>query len=101
MKVYIIRKWQSNTCGLCDINLPWKITSSSSLAISEIEKETLEENEKWKVEYSANPEKLIVMTKTLVTDGYWSCLDMLTKVVQYCEWPLYTYIVSEMEVITE
>ena len=101
MKIYLIRKWQSNTCGVCAIDLPWKVTSSSSLAISEIEKETLEENEKWKIEYSTNPEKLIVMTKVLITDGYSSSLDMSKKIEQYCEWPLFTYIVSEMEVVTE
>lgn len=80
---------------------PWKITSGYDLAYAEIKKEELKENEKWKITYSINPERLLEMTKVYVTDGYWSSLNMSEKIKQHCEWPLFTYVVSEMEVVTE
>lgn len=101
MKVYQIKKWESNTAGILSFDLPWKITSSYDLAIREIKKEELKENEKWNMDYSTDPQNLIIMTKVLVTDKYYDSLNISKRVQQHSEWPLFTYVVSEMEVITE
>jgi chromosome segregation ATPase len=66
--------------------------------IKEIHEE-LKETEKWNIKYSTNPKNLITMTKVLIADE--CSLNMSEKIKQSYEWPLFIYVVSEMEVITE
>lgn len=99
MKVYLIKKWELNIAGILSFDLPWKITSSYDSAIREIKKEELKETEKWNIKYSTNPKNLITLTKVLIADEH--SLNMSEKIKQSYEWPLFIYVVSEMEVITE
>ncbi len=91
MKVYLIRKFESNMANMFTYFKIWKITNDYDLANFEIRKDVLDENEKLNIEYSTDSTRLITITKVKPTNR-----DLGTK-----EWPLFTYVVSEMEVITE
>lgn len=108
MKIYLIKKFETNTCGMYAWE-PWKIVNDYNLILREIKKDVISHNEKLKIKYSTDPKNILIVEKimfcTFVTLSREMNIDnfniVLAQKVEPEEWPLFTYVVSEMEVVTE
>ena len=101
MKIYLIKKFQTNTCGMYTWE-PWKITNNYHLILREIKKDVIDEREVLLIEYKNESKYLMTVNKVIPNHksfGYGSDGSIIEMAP--CNWPLFTYVVSEMEVITE
>lgn len=98
MKVYLIKKFETNTCGMYAWE-PWKIVNDYGLILREIKKDVIDEREVLNIQYQGNllikVEKFIPKELAFITRN--RDKDDLTPF----DWPLFTYVVSEMKVITQ
>ena len=108
MKVYLIKKFETNTCGMYAWEL-WKIVNNYDLALREIKNDVIHNSEKLKIKYSTDPKNILIVKKVMLAtratisheNNITNSKILLIKEMESEEWPLFTYVVSEMEVITE
>lgn len=100
MKVYLIKKFETNTCGMYSWE-PWKIVDDYDLALREIKSDVIDAREQLNIQYSTDPKELLNVKKIIPDRMCYSCSPSEPDIVMVREWPLFTYVVSEMEVITE
>lgn len=100
MKVYVIKKFETNTCGMYAWE-PWKIVNTLDLACSEIKNDIIDKREVLNFEYKDNSKDLLTVNKVIPNHMCYSCSPGESDIVMIREWPLFTYIVSEIEVITK
>lgn len=100
MKVYLIRKFETQYCGIFWNDI-WKIVNDCNLAIRKIEDDIIDEREFLNIQYQNDSRCLITVNKVIPNRMSYSCSPGESDVVMIREWPLFTYVVSEMEVVTE
>lgn len=100
MKVYLIRKFETQYCGIFWNDI-WKIVNDYDLIIREIKNDTIDEREVLNIQYQNDPKCLVTVNKVIPNRMSYSCSSGESDVVMIREWPLFTYVVSEMEVVTE
>lgn len=99
MKVYLIKKFETNTCGMYAWE-PWKIINNYDLALREIKNDVIDPREQLNIDYSTNPKGLLNVKKFIPKHIIFANRSNKDDLVPF-DWPLFTYVVSEMEVITE
>lgn len=101
MKVYLIKKFETNTCGMYAWE-PWKIVNDYNLILREIKNDLIDNREILLIKYGTDYKNLIIVNKVIPNhisfayDSDGSITEMAPR-----DWPLFTYVVSEMDVITE
>lgn len=101
MKIYLIKKFETNTCGMYAWE-PWKIVDDYNLILREIKNDIIDKREKLNITLSNDFKRLIIVKKVIPDHVSYLCAPGHSAIeMAPCDWPLYTYIVSEMEVITE
>ncbi len=101
MKIYVIKKFETKTCGMHAWE-PWKIVDNYHLILREIKKDIIDEREVLLIEYKYESEYLMTVNKVIPNHksfGYGSDGSIIEMAPR--DWPLFNYVVSEMEVITE
>lgn len=71
------------------------------MAIREIQNDIIDEREFLNIQYQNDLKCLITVNKVIPHYMSYSCSPGESDAVMIREWPLFTYVVSEMEVITE
>lgn len=88
----------SNTCGMYAWE-PWKIVNDYGLILREIKKDVIDEREVLNIQYQGN--LLIKVEKFIPKELAFITRNRDKDDLAPFDWPLFTYVVSEMEVITE
>lgn len=100
MKIYLIKKFETNTCGMYAWE-PWKIVNDYNLILREIEKDIIDEQEILNIQYQDDPKCLITVNKVIPDHMSYLSSPGETDIIMIRDWPLFTYVVFEMGVITE